>query len=223
MKFLDEACPWGSPVVPGVPLPPFESEAEHHRYIRMLQMHLALLDDGPPSLSTVALSLALEPARFRQEPSDSSWLTPLELAVSLTSWFPAPWTPDLFARTLSQTLQDPPTFGGQSWHWLYDPDFVASPHPSGGWNVIRHERGTRDTERLTDDRDLVVLWMFHFRAKFAFPLAHGYDEADVVALAPASLAVSEADRKDAAFPYREAWRAERAAALTAAQEHKRPS
>jgi hypothetical protein len=48
-------------------------------------------------------------------------------------------------------------------------------------------------------------------------LAHAHDDADVAALAPASLAVIRSDAVDAAFPYRATWREERDRALAAAR------
>ena len=64
MTFLDAYAPWGSPVVPGIPLPPFVDEAEHRRYTRMLQLHLALIDGAGPSLPSIALSTALDRTRL---------------------------------------------------------------------------------------------------------------------------------------------------------------
>lgn len=214
MSFLDHVAPWSSPVIPGVPLPPFEDESTHLRYVRMLQMHLALVDGGGPSLGTIALSVALERRRIVSD-EELRWLTPLELSASLTSWFPAPWTPDALARALAPArgrgAPFSPTPG--TWTWLVDPYFHAKPHPDGGWTVIRSERGQEEEGRLTGERDLVVLWMQHFREKFAFPVAHAYEPDDIAAVALASQAVIDADARDAAYPYRENWRAERDTAL----------
>jgi len=217
VKFLDAYAPWGSPVVPGIPLPPFVDETEHRRYTRMLQLHLALLDGGGPSLSMVALSTALESTGGFAGDDDVRWLTALELSVSLTTWFPAPWTPVSLAETLAREHGGSPVRRGTGWTWFSDPDFTATPVAGGGWTVTRHERGDRVNDPVRDDRDLVVLWLAHFRAKFGFPLGHSHDDADVAALAPASLAVVASDAVDAAFPYRSNWRTERDAALAAAR------
>ena len=217
MGFLNPTSPWGSPVVPGIPLPPFADDAEHRRFVRMLQTHLTLLDTGAPTLSTTALSLALDHASADADTDAGRWLTPLELATALTSWFPAPWTPSTLAETLGRVHHQPPTPHRTGWEWSYDPQFRAAPNPRGGWTVTRHERGDVDTEQLASDRDLVVLWLDHFREKFAFPLAHVRDAADTATLAPATLAVLRADERDAAHAYRATWRAERDAALTAAR------
>ncbi|MFT2689946.1 hypothetical protein [Clavibacter zhangzhiyongii] len=64
MSFLEARAPWGSPVVPDIPLPPFADEAAHARYARMLQTHLALVDAGGPELPTIALAVALDRPRF---------------------------------------------------------------------------------------------------------------------------------------------------------------
>lgn len=214
MTFLDDAAPWGSPVVPTIPLPPFADETGHRRFVRFLQLHLALLDRGDPSLPTIALSAALDRRAYGN--AEFAQLTPLELSVSLTTWFPAPWTLDALAAALAVQHRDAPTRGGTSWNWHSDPYFTANPDGSGGWEVTRSERGSKTSRTLASDRDLVVLWLAHFREQFAFPLGHKYEPTDVAVLAPATLAVAHADARDAAYPYREAWRTERAAALTAA-------
>lgn len=208
MAFLDRVAPWGSPVIQGVPLPPFDDEAAHVRYVRMLQTHLLLVDDGGPSLGTIALSVALE-RRGAVSDEEPRWLTPLELSASLTSWFPAPWTPALLARTLERSHGAPfaPTPG--TWTWQQDPSFHAKPHPDGGWTVIRSERGHEEDAHLASDRDLVVLWMAHFRKRFAFPMAHVTNPDDIAAVAAASRVVIDVDARDAAYPYRDSWRAER--------------
>ena len=217
MSFLEDRAPWGSPVVPGIPLPPFADEAAHTRYVRMLQTHLALVDGGGPELPTVALAVALERPRFPAPGSDPRRLTPFELSVSLTSWFPAPWTPDALADALVDAPYGGPRRTRDGWRWMGDPDFAATPARDGGWTVTRHERGDVETAHLADDRDLVVLWLSHHRGRFGYPLAHAHDDADVAALAPASLAVIRSDAVDAAFPYRATWREERDRALAAAR------
>ena len=217
MTFLDAYAPWGSPVVPGIPLPPFVDEAEHRRYTRMLQLHLALIDGAGPSLPSIALSTALDRTRLIADADGTRWLTPLELSASLTTWFPAPWTPQTLAQTLARAHNDSPSLHGRRWVWFSDPDFRADPLAGGGWTITRHERGDRVSEPVSDDRDLVVLWLAHFREKFGFPLGHGHDAAEVAAIAPSSLAVLAADEVDAAFPYRGNWRAERDSALAAAR------
>lgn len=218
MGFLDDDAPWGSPVDDSIPLPPFADEAEHVAYVRKLQLHLALLDDGGPSLSTVTLSLALERRRGAGADAEDGWPTRLELHASLTSWFPAPWTPTVLARVLGRAGTGTPQQDRHgTWRWFDDPDFSAAPHPDGSWTVTRHERGARETAHLASDRDLIVLWLAHFRGRFAFPLAHHREAGDLAALAPAVQAVIAADERDAAAPYRATWRAERKAALDAAR------
>lgn len=221
MSFLDDRAPWGSPVDPTIPLPPFSDEAQHARFTRKLQLHLALLDDpadgGGPSLPTIALSVALDRRRSTTD-DDPRRLTPLELSVSLTTWFPAPWTPTALAEAL-KTRHDAPRSGRRrdTWSWLHDPDFVAERTSDGGWRVDRHERGSVTTEHLASDRDLTVLWIEHFREKYGFPLASRYEHAELADLAAPSIAVLDADAQDAAYPYRESWRAARAAAVATAR------
>ncbi|NNC14102.1 hypothetical protein HII28_19805 [Planctomonas sp. JC2975] len=211
---MDLELPSDAPVVAEIPLPPFADTAEHRRYVRMLQLHLALLDDGDPALSTIAVSAALEDALARDTESDP-WLTPLECSVSLTSWFPAPWTPEALARPLSREHRDPPVFADGAWRWLFDPDFTARAGIDGGWEIIRHERGSRSVATVQTDRALTTLWMSHFRTKFAFPLGHAVQPADLETLTQASIAVKTADATDAARPYRSSWRRMRDETITA--------
>ncbi|WP_188893188.1 hypothetical protein [Microlunatus endophyticus] len=218
----DVELSWESPTVANIPLPPSRDEAEHRRYLRFLQLHLALLDGGSPALSTVALSAALDHAAAGAADQSWGWLTAVELSVSLTSWFPAPWTPESLARTLSRHHRDAPApTRWAAWAWLGDPSFSAMPGADGSWTVVRSERGNEETARLPGDRALVVLWMDHFRDKYGFPLAHAVDPADVAELAPASLAVISADAADAAFAYRASWRDQRDEALAAARDAQR--
>ena len=216
MGFLPTTAPWGSPVVDSIPTPPFASRDEHVRYVRMLQLHLAMLDDGEPALSTIALLCALADRR-RPADADSPDLSALELRVSLTSWFPVPWTPTALAAALTAQSLFAPRRQGEGWVWEGDPDFEAQPQ-GPGWLITRRERGDTETAELADDRDLVVLWMQQFRDKFGFPMAHTYDGSDVAALVPAVAAVRRADAIDAALPYRASWRAEREAAISAFRE-----
>lgn len=213
---------WDSPTVASIPLPPFRDRAEHRRYLRFLQLHLALIDSGSPTLSTVALSTALDHDAAGTDDDSWHWLTALEVSVSLTSWFPAPWTPESLARTLSRHHRDAPApTRWAAWEWLGDPSFSAVPGADGTWTVVRSERGDEETGQLPGDRALVVLWMDHFREKYGFPLAHVVDPADVAELAPAALAVISADATDAAFPYRASWRDQRDQALAAARDAQR--
>lgn len=202
--FLPDSVPWGSPTVASIPLPPFRSEDEHRRYVRMLQLHLALIDGGSPSVPTIALSAALTAPW--QSPAGSARLTDLERLVSFSTWFPAPWTLD----TLAQTLADPgspfaPSRHGERWSWGGDPSFVATPDLTGGWSVTRQERMTCETSRVASDRDLVLLWIAQHRVKYVPPIGVVYDENDIFDLAPASRPVLAADEVDAAYPYRTTW------------------
>ena len=235
MSFLSLA-PWGSPTVASIPLPPFGTEAEHRRFTRMLQLHLALIDPGGPALPTLALSLELDeglPRRRFNGPDPEplpdgdprSQLTRLELATALSTWFPAPWTPESLAAVLRRALGPGPARRGEAWRWGSDPDFSASPAAGGSWRIIRHERGSRTETSVRDDRDLVVLWLSHFRSRFTVPWGAKYSgqEADERALAPASLAVLRADIIDAGLPYRADWMEHRAELFAAADDPSRPA
>lgn len=113
MSFSSSAAPWGSPVVETIPLPPFASADEHRRFTRMLQFHLALIDVGGPAPPTVALSGMIDRPRRRRR--FSPWLTEFELGVSLTTWFPAPWTPTALAEALERAGSAAPIGAGEHW------------------------------------------------------------------------------------------------------------
>ncbi|WP_035702099.1 hypothetical protein, partial [Glycomyces tenuis] len=143
-SFLSPTVPWGRPSVPDIPLPPFATADDHRRYLRMLALHVALIDDGAPSLSTKILCELLGRS-WPQKPVESGDLTRLELQVSLASFFPAPWTPAALSQALTGLgRQDVPRgYDTGKWDWGYDPDFTATPLAAGGWEIERHERGSR--------------------------------------------------------------------------------
>lgn len=212
MSFLGDTVPWGSPTVADIPLPPFADEAEHRHYLRALQLHIALLDDAGPALPTIALGALLEPARSAPK-SAWRWPSAAALSASLSTWFPAPWTPETLAETLKRVNNDAPGNTGVAWRWGGDPDFSARPKDGGGWEITRHERGALECESLRDDRDLVLCWIGYYRARFIFPLGWRYEDEDVRAMAPATRAVLAADARDAEYAYRSSWRSKRAGFL----------
>ncbi|WP_146070280.1 hypothetical protein [Arthrobacter sp. GMC3] len=215
MNFLSKTAPWNSPVVSSIPLPPFRSNAARRQYMKMLQLHLALLDVGGPALPTVALSAAINQMHYRND-DFSPWLTSLELSVSLDTWFPAPWTPEALAASLENAGRDAPKMTRGRWSWDSDPVFSAEQISGGAWKISRNERGSVATARLDGDRNLVVLLMDYYRTRFVLPWGVGYqgDDRDAAALAPATLAVLQADIEDARYPYRAAWLEKRSAFLT---------
>jgi hypothetical protein len=207
-SFLPSKVPWGRPVVADIPLPPFATGAERQRFTRMLQLHVAMVDDGP-SLAAKALAAALT---TRGAPS--SLLTALELEVALATFFPAPWTPAALAEALAQVHRHAPrALPGGRWDWDFDPVFTATPGERHGWEIERNERGTTSTGTLEADGDLVILWMDHFREHHPFPYGWRVDEAEARALAAAAKATREAHAADAALPYLANWRRERNAYL----------
>lgn len=194
-----------------IPLPPFASPAEHQRFTRALQLHVALVDDAAPSLAAKVLGEQLA-AQGR-----GADLTPFELGTAMATYFPAPWTPGALAAALAQGRRDAPRLLEDGrWSWLYDPDFTAAPREGGGWEVERHERGSRRAEAvLESEGDLVLMWMDHFHSHFDYPYGWRVDEPDLDAFAAAARAVRAAHAVDAARPYLANWRAEREAALGA--------
>jgi len=91
--------PWGRPVVDGIPIPPFADAAAHRTYLRSLQTFVLLLDTGDPSAVTIALAATLE-AELPRAATDAPRLSALALSVSLSTFFPAPWTPEALALAL---------------------------------------------------------------------------------------------------------------------------
>ncbi|MFE5410799.1 hypothetical protein [Microbacterium sp. NPDC056569] len=212
-KALPDRVPWGRPAVDGIPLPPFATPRDAVRYRRMLQLHLALIDDGGPSAATVALLETLDARSGWRIPEDAEELSASELRLSLATYFPAPWTPEHLAELLAPHLTwGAPMKFGDSWQWLGDPDFRAEPDAGGGWRITRHERGSLTYDRIDHD-DLVLLWMDHFCTRFPFPFGHRVPEEDAAALAPAAAAVRAAHAGNVAAPYLVSWRARRDQAL----------
>ncbi|WP_143034784.1 hypothetical protein [Glycomyces sambucus] len=202
---LDSAVPWGRPAVDSIPLPPFATPEEHRRFTRALQLHVALADEGAPSLAAKVLAEAL--AQQGQGPD----LGPVELTAALATFFPAPWTPAALAAVLgARDRFGPRELAGGAWNWQYDPDFTAVPRAGGGWEVERHERGSRRPfATLEREGDLVLMWMDHYHSRFAYPYAWRVEDGTAEALAGPARAVRAAHAADTAKPYLANWRAER--------------
>jgi hypothetical protein len=194
--------------VADIPVPPFADLQARQRFTRLLQLHVALVDDGS-SLAAKTLAAALT-----QRGPVPAQLTPLELEVAMATFFPAPWTPATLAEALAPVSRYAPRARSDGrWDWDFDPVFTATPSEPQGWVIERDERGSISTQQLESDGDLVLLWMDHFRDRHPFPYGWRADEADARALAPAALAAREAHAADAALPYLTSWRAEREALL----------
>jgi len=206
--------PWGRPAVEGIPLPPFRDASEHRSYVLSLQTFLALLDEGEPAASTIALMAALAAESPRSDAEAHAQLSPLALGVSLATFFPAPWTPDTLAAALAARGPFSPAYGWGSWTWGCDPDYRATAH-RGGWSIERHERGARTRATLAHEGDLVLLWMDMFRDRFPYPIAHTPSPAaeTPATLASAARATRIAHAVDVAMPYLQNWRTERDGAL----------
>lgn len=202
--------PWGRAPVDGIPIPPFTDAAEHRTYLRALQTFLLLLDQGEPSAATIALAAALE-AELTQAPREApTRLSPLALRVSLSTFFPAPWTPEALAVALNGFGYGTPVRARGGWSWGGDPDYAARP-TRRGWEIERHERGSRTRATLPHEDDLVLLWMDMFRNRFPYPIAHVADPAAPApgSLADAARATLAAHATNVAMPYLQNWIRER--------------
>ncbi|MDR6689354.1 hypothetical protein J2X55_000253 [Microbacterium sp. 1154] len=218
-----EDVPWGRPAVDGIPLPPFRDAAAHRSYVLSLQTFIALLDEAEPAPTTVALLAALAAEMPRDDAEVSALLSPLALGVSLSTFFPAPWTPKTLAAALAPLGAFTPRYGWGSWGWGGDPDYRATVH-RGGWSIERHERGSRTRATLAHDGDLVLLWMDMFRNRFPYPIAHMPSTLaeSPAALAAAARATRGAHAANTAMPYLQSWRAERDRVLTGGPEEPEP-
>lgn len=207
--FLPADLPWGRPAVDSIPLPPFATAAEHDRFSRMLALHVALVDEGGPSLAAKTLCAALTPRGER--PAE---LTAFELQVAMTTLFPAAWTPEILAEHLAALdVRSPQALSEGRWTWDFDPHFIAAPRPGGGWTIERNERGSRSSQDLEHDGDLVILWMEWYSGRRSYPFGYRVEDGDLTALADAARAVREVHASDVAFRYSEDWRDKRDAAL----------
>ncbi|MEZ3157804.1 hypothetical protein AB1K56_12830 [Microbacterium sp. BWR-S6Y] len=202
--------PWGRAPVVGIPIPPFADAAEHRTYLRSLQTFLLLLDRGEPSAATIALAAALEADLPRTATAVPERLSPLALRVSLSTFFPAPWTPEALAAALSGFGYGTPVRGRGGWSWGGDPDYAARPTRQG-WEIERHERGSFSHATLAHGDDLVLLWMDMFRNRFPYPIAHVADPAAPApgSLADAARATLAAHATNVAMPYLQNWIRER--------------
>ena len=201
--------PWGRPVVDGIPIPPFADAAAHRTYLRSLQTFVLLLDTGDPSAVTIALAATLE-AELPRAATDAPRLSALALSVSLSTFVPAPWTPEALALALDGSGYGTPVRGRGGWSWGGDPDYTAT-RVRPGWRIERHERGSRTHATLPDDGDLTLLWMDMFRSRFPYPIAHTPVSSvpPPEALAAAARATLAAHSANVAMPYLQSWREER--------------
>lgn len=201
--------PWGRPAVDGIPTPPFADAATHRTYLRSLQTFVLLLDAGDPSAATIALAAALE-AELPRAATQAPRLSPLAFGVSLSTFFPAPWTPEALALALDGSGYGTPVRSRGGWSWGGDPDYTAT-RVRPGWRIERQERGSRTYATLPDDGDLVLLWMDMFRGRFPYPIAHMpvVSVPPPEALAAAARATLTAHSVNVAMPYLQTWRSER--------------
>jgi hypothetical protein len=201
--------PWGRPAVDGIPIPPFAEAAAHRTYLRSLQTFVLLLDAGDPSAATIALAAALE-AELPRAATEAPRLSPLTLGVSMSTFFPAPWTPEALALALDGSGYGTPIRTRGGWSWGGDPDYTAT-RGRPGWQIERQERGSRTYATLPDDGDLVLLWMDMFRGRFPYPIAHtpAGSVLPPEALAAAARATLAAHSVNVAMPYLQGWRRER--------------
>ncbi|MFB8003486.1 hypothetical protein [Nocardia sp. NPDC056000] len=208
---LATSVPWGRPVVSAIPVPPFWSPEEHRRFLDLLQLHIALIDDGAPTFSTKVLNDLLDRSLVEGWWEFGDPLDPLILQVCMTTFFPVPWTPLQFAKVLNSTgeYNAPVAHRGDVWHWEFDPSYIATPRQSGGWEVEVRNRGTSTVETLAGDGDLVLLWMEHYRNQFAHPASQAVERADIQALLPAVAAIQEVHVIDTARTYPTGWRSYR--------------
>ncbi len=202
--------PWGRASVDGIPIPPFADAAEHRTYLRALQTFLLLLDRDEPSAATIALTAALEADLPRTATALPERLSPFALRVSMSTFFPAPWTPEALALALDGFGYGTPVRGRGGWSWGGDPDYAAR-LTRQGWQIERHERGSRSRATLPHEGDLVLLWMDMFRNRFPYPIAHVRDPAvpGPGSLAEAARATLAAHATNAAMPYLQNWIRER--------------
>ncbi|MDQ1085436.1 MULTISPECIES: hypothetical protein [Microbacterium] len=199
--------PWGRPAIAGIPLPPFLDADERTAYVRSLQTYVALLDEGAPTATTVALLAALERGIPAVGEAWSAELSMLELDVSVATFFPAPWTPERLAPAMDPLEHFSPRFTRGAWRWHFDPEYEATPTTTG-WRIERHERGSRTTAELDHRDDLVLLWMDAFRNRFPYPIAHmpSPRAAPVEELAAAARSARTAHAVDMSMPYLARWR-----------------
>ncbi len=217
-----EDVPWGRPAVDGIPLPPFRDAAAHRSYVLSLQTFIALLDEGEPAPTTVALLAALAAEMPRNDAEVPALLSPLALGVSLSTFFPAPWTPKALAEPRRARSVHPERGRGKL--GVGRRSRLSGDHPPRRMvdRAARARLRTRAT--LAHEGDLVLLWMDMFRNRFPYPIAH---MPSTLAESPAALAVAAratrgAHAANTAMPYLQNWRAERDRALTGGPEEHGP-
>lgn len=200
---MDQHIPWGRPTVDWIPLPPF-GLGQRVVFVNALAQYVQMLDSGPDITTRALIDTLLSQTGAGEQ------LSRLEFDIAVSTFFPAPWTPEAFAEQLN--LHRPQQFnpwatGNAPWSWLFDPGFEARRLPGGGWNITRNERGKLSQYVLEHDGDLVLEWMDVFTRR-TYSIETGDRETFVMqSLAPAVTATRKADAAEQAYPVHEYWRA----------------
>ncbi|MFB8003552.1 hypothetical protein [Nocardia sp. NPDC056000] len=207
--FIPADVPWDRPTVATIPIPPFATWDEHHGFLRMLQLYVALIDNDAPSFSTQVLNDVL--TRSLPMHTEPRPLDPLVLQICMATYFPAPWTPATLADALTTAqprlappqLSAPEMYASGAWRWGGDPVFSAEPRSAGGWEVERFERGNIETQVLTGYDNLVLWWMRDYSNRYPYPIGWGVDDHDARILAPAVAAMRRTNNTERWATWRE--------------------
>jgi hypothetical protein len=198
--FDKNMTPWGREPLTEIPVPPFASRDEGEKYFKMLAIYVALLD-GPVSgvrPSTYAVTTLLETSRAALR-EVKEWPAPLDpdvLLLSLTVFFPVPWTPHGLAAAISAAPWDRYRdwrVGPDSISWCSDPRFVAERRDDGSWVVTEYERGNESSFATPRDDNEMVLLLTGRQRTPAYPFAWSTDPLWI------------RDLDEAAAPFRKSW------------------
>jgi hypothetical protein len=192
--------------VAGIRVPPFRTEADYRTFVRMLAVHVALLDEGGVSPTTFALLEALETAALPGgRPPDAVPAMVWQLAVR--TFLPVAWTPHGLAEVIGW-LPDPWQFHTREpgrLQWEVDPRFDAVRGADGRWTVLRHERGDTRTYAEPVDDDAMVLFLLGERRAFPAPFGRKVDDSYVDLLPDGATSAREAFARHAGLPYLSGW------------------
>lgn len=210
--FDKDETPWGRKPVTEIPVPPFASREEGEKFFKMLALYVALLD-GPTSAvrpSTYAMATLLQTAcdALREVKEWPAPLDPAVLRLSLTVFFPVPWTPQGLAAAISAAPWD--TYrdwrvGPDVISWCSDPRFMAERLEDASWKVTKYARGTVSSFATPRDDDEMVLLLTGRQWTRAYPFAWSTDPSWIRTLDEAAAPFRESWSGHSELPYLAAW------------------
>lgn len=202
--------PYGGEPIEGIPVPPFADIVEYEVFSMWLRQHVALIDDAPTRLPTIALNAALGALAPAHDATDIV-LSASELVVAFITCLPVPWTLPSLASALSSAGLPHRIDDRGRWHTAgAEVELTARPFRfEDGWLVTAVEDGQTTKFRVADDVDLMCTWMHNFlrlqRAVHPFPVGGMIPRRELASLLPTAIAARARHGVGSTHPLNVSW------------------